>query len=73
MSIHQETADRYVDHGFEKGQDSTAGLTVIALLLALILGFSAVDQHASKEGSAASLNAEQVTLDGRGKWGGYLK
>ena len=73
MTTHQETTGRHVDHGIEGSQDSTVGLTVIAFLLALILGFSAADQHAPGGGAVTSLQQEKIALDGRGKWGGYLK
>ncbi len=53
--------------------DPTAGLTVIALLLALLLGLSAVDiQHRKAPDGGVAASVAPVTLDGRGKWGGYL-
>ena len=51
----------------------TLVLTALAFLLALTLGLSAVDQHALDAGPGMSLEQAQPVLDGRGKWGGYLK
>ncbi|MEZ5932978.1 MAG: hypothetical protein R3F54_13670 [Alphaproteobacteria bacterium] len=50
-------------------------LGLAALLLALLLGFSAVDiqrERAAKLEPATSIEAVAPPLDGRGKWGGYL-
>lgn len=55
--------------------EPTAGLAVVAFLLVLILGFSAIDiqrQHALDVDHADGLLQEHGLLDGRGKWGGYL-
>ncbi|MGI9507490.1 MAG: hypothetical protein ACR2RE_31010 [Geminicoccaceae bacterium] len=50
-------------------------LTTLALLLALILGLSAVDiqrQQVLNAGSVQAAAQGTNPLDGRGKWGGYL-
>lgn len=55
--------------------DATIGLTVLALLLALTLGFSAADIQRERmldAGHTGVLHEGQRPLDGRGKWAGYL-
>lgn len=79
MTTHQTVAGTRLDRRPATSQDSTAGLAVAALLLALVLGFSAADIHRhapaagpvmSSDGEAAMLDGRG--LDGRGKWAGYL-
>ncbi|MEP3275149.1 MAG: hypothetical protein ABJN26_08420 [Stappiaceae bacterium] len=51
-------------------------LTALALVLALVIGLSAVDIQDKRFGPATQNAADQHNdpqLDGRGKWGGYLK
>lgn len=78
MGMNHDIAARRLDDSndisHEKGSDSTAGLAVIALLLALVLGFSAVDIHrqAPDAGPVVSSQQGQTVLDGRGKWAGYM-
>lgn len=74
MNANQPTAASGLGRGNDVGHDSTAGLTVVALLLALLLGFAAADinRQPPAAGSGNSLEAGQTVLDGRGKWGGYL-
>ncbi|MEM7043801.1 MAG: hypothetical protein AAF543_13405 [Pseudomonadota bacterium] len=54
--------------------DPSVGLAVLALLLALILGFSAADiqRERTVNSPVSSGDADAGILDGRGKWGGYL-
>ncbi|MEM8950071.1 MAG: hypothetical protein AAGA21_05145 [Pseudomonadota bacterium] len=55
--------------------DNSAGLAVLALLLALTLGLSAADiqrERVSKAQAVSSAGTDMKILDGRGKWGGYL-
>lgn len=50
-------------------------LTLIALLLALVLGIGAADiqrERGLAEGAAQGTGQHEPILDGRGKWGGYL-
>ena len=57
------------------GSDATIGLTIIAFLLALTLGFSAADIQRERAIGAQATNATTpaaAALDGRGKWGGYM-
>lgn len=52
------------------------GILLTAVALALIIGFSAADIQSKRFGPATQNSVgEQVDphLDGRGKWGGYLK
>lgn len=51
-------------------------LTTLALLLALILGLSAVDiqrQQALEAGATQATSQDTSVLDGRGKWGGMAQ
>ena len=50
----------------------TVVLTVLAFLLALTLGLSAVDLNRPAPDTAAGSQSDQPVLDGRGKWAGYL-
>lgn len=79
MAMHHDSAALGLDHRSEtggtrndRGNDSTAGLAVAALLLALLLGFSATDRQAPAAGPGMSEVDGETVLDGRGKWGGYL-
>ncbi len=72
MATSHNIAATRLEHHHDVGSDSTAGLTVIALLLALILGFSAADQHALDAGLKGGVEDVPPVLDGRGKWAGYL-
>jgi hypothetical protein len=48
------------------------GLIAIAFLLAIVLGLGAVDVQRERALEAAAADPVSSTLDGRGKWGGYL-
>ncbi len=73
MALHHDIAAVRLDHRDDSSSDGTAGLAVIALLLALVLGFSAADQQELDAGLATGAQGGQAELDGRGKWGGYMK
>lgn len=73
MALIHDVAATRLDHRHDSTGDATAGLTVIALLLALVLGFSAADLKAPDAGSISGVQNAQPKLDGRGKWGGYME
>lgn len=63
----------------ETGDDSQSytrfGHIALALVLALVLGFSAIDiqrQRAADLSVSDGASEQERLLDGRGKWGGYL-
>ncbi len=74
MATNHDITTTHVEHRQHVSGDATAGLAVIAFLLALVLGFSAADIHrqAPNSGLEAGAGDIQPVLDGRGKWAGYF-
>lgn len=75
MGTNRDVITSSHQHSRDMASDQTAGLAVVALLLVLVLGFSAVDiqrQQAPDAHQVDSVSQERGLLDGRGKWGGYL-
>lgn len=50
---------------------SAWAISIAAVILALLLGFSAVDIQ-RQSGAGTGIQPSVAPLDGRGKWGGYL-
>ncbi len=74
MATNHDIATTSLDQPITIARDSTAGLTVIALLLALVLGLTAIDiQHQRLLEATAAGESQRAALDGRGKWGGYIE
>jgi hypothetical protein len=60
----------------QAGPHATWLITIAAAALTLVIGFSAVDiqrQRAATIDQAQSGAPAAAMLDGRGKWGGYMK
>lgn len=64
-----------LDGGQVATPKASAALAIIALLLALVLGFSAADiqnQRLENLSAAGAVETDASIRDGRGKWGGYF-
>ncbi len=73
MATNQIVADARLESQSDASPKAGFGLAVIAFLLALVLGLSAVDiqrQRTLDPSPSDKAVPSQTIVDGRGKWGG---
>lgn len=75
MAINPAFASLRLVEGHDSQPYARFALTAMALVLALVLGFSAIDiqsQRAADIYVSNGVSEQEPISDGRGKWGGYL-